>query len=174
MAWYESLSVLEQIFFVSGVVGTLLFLIRIVLMLVGLEHGHDTAGHLGAATDIDGVHGGELDGSSDGAGPALLEHGGDVHGDTDTTPDLPADGMGDTGASELSQGGLPEQEPAPGWSTEFVGEFLQLFSLQTISTFFMMFGWFGMAFYRGLHLAVGTALPLSLAGGPARSTSWPS
>jgi len=116
--WFQSLSLLEQVFLFTGVFGTFLFLIRVVLMFMGMgDH------------DVDG--GGDLDHGDFDSGGGDLDHG-----------DLDADG-GDLDHADSDA--VAHNDPADGVADMMS---FKLLSFQGLTGFFMMFGVVGMAISR--------------------------
>lgn len=123
IAWWEAMTLIEQIFAVVGIAATVLLVIEVILLLVGAGHGAD------ASTDA----------------PS------DVHFDTAGHMDMPGHvdvHIGDVSADGISDIDVLTDADAPAdvhdTQTHFGDSGLHLFTLQGLVAFFAVFGWSGL------------------------------
>jgi membrane protein implicated in regulation of membrane protease activity len=81
-AFFESLKAIEKVFFISAVLGGALFLVRLVLMFIGGDHGDSDAGGADIGGDVGGDAGGHMGGDMGGHDGSMDSHDG---GDTDAS-----------------------------------------------------------------------------------------
>ena len=137
IAWWEAMTLVEQVFAVVGIASTVLLVIEVILLLIGAGHGDasvdapqdasfDAGGHIDTPGHID-IHAGDMD----------IQIG-----------DGAADAAGDAGASvEMHDG-----------HTHFGGSGLHLFTLQGIVAFFAVFGWSGLLLLKSDVLPVASVI----------------
>lgn len=113
-AWWNSLSILQQITFVIGCATTLFMIVQIVMMLIGL--------------------GGESDFDGDGAPDDLEVEGVDLDGDG-----IPDDFDGDGIPDDLDGDGIPDSQELHGVGFSMFG--LKIFSVKSILAFFSIGSW---------------------------------
>lgn len=144
MAWWNTLTTLQQLFYTIAIPATVLLLIQTALLLFGFGHDSDADGG-----DTMDVHDG-------------LDHDGDAGFDMDHDFDPSVD-------HDLDHGFIPEHDGDPvhdaGVSAADSAD-LRLFSLRGIIAFFVMMGWTGVLFATILPpwLTVAFALAMGFAG----------
>ena len=127
LAWWEAMTLVEQIFAVVGIAATVLLVIEVILLLIGAGHGDASAD---APSDVHFDTPGDMD------MPGHVDiHIGDVTADgmsdvdVSAGPDMPADAS----PADLHDG-----------HTHFGDSGLHLFTLQGLVAFFAVFGWSGL------------------------------
>ncbi|MDL2237578.1 NfeD family protein [Christensenellaceae bacterium OttesenSCG-928-K19] len=136
VAWWEAMSLVEQIFAVVGIASTVLLVVQVILLIIGFGSDTDAGG-----IDADADAGGGFDADADfGDAPGGISeeisidmpdvdididvHAGDWYGPSDSAPD----------------GGFVVET-----NTEVPsGSGLHIFTMQGIITFFAVFGWSGL------------------------------
>lgn len=131
LAWWEAMTLVEQIFAVVGIAATVLLVIEVILLLIGAGHGDASAD---APSDVHFDTPGDMDMPGDMPGHVDI-HIGDVTADgmsdvdVSAGPDMPADAS----PADLHDG-----------HTHFGDSGLHLFTLQGLVAFFAVFGWSGL------------------------------
>jgi len=147
VAWWEAMTMVEQIFAVIGIASTLLLIIEVILLIVGFGGHADSDIGGGDSVDID-INDGTSDINID------VDGGGDIHVDMH-----PGDWYGDSPDVDLSNMTTPES----GSSDFGAGTGIHLFTLQGIIAFFSVFGWSGLAMLKsGLPSAASMAIAIAL------------
>lgn len=139
IAWWEAMTLVEQIFAVVGIASTVLLVIEVILLLIGAGHGADT--------DMDAP------GDMDAGGHDLAMHDGIPHTDVhigEITPD---------GVTDIDISADPDAPPGDFMHTDtgkthFEGSSLHLFTLQGLVAFFAVFGWSGLLMLKADMLPV--------------------
>lgn len=139
IAWWEAMTLVEQIFAVVGIASTVLLVIEVILLLVGVGHGAD------AGTDAPGDIHTDTGGMHDGI-PHTDVHIGEITTDGATDIDISMD----TDAP-------PGTHPDSG-QTHFGDSGLHLFTLQGLVAFFAVFGWSGLLLLKSDVLPVASVV----------------
>lgn len=133
IAWWESLSITEQIFAIVAIPSTVILLIQTLLLIFGLG-GHDAS----ADSDVSGLH----DGMGDMDASADFDTSFDAHG---IGADIHTDHMdwSTHSAADVHDGNqnLDHHDPAEGP----IDHGLRLFTVRGFIAFFTIFGWSGLA-----------------------------
>ncbi|MEA5004612.1 MAG: NfeD family protein [Christensenella sp.] len=143
IAWWEAMTLVEQIFAVVGIAATVLLVIEVILLLVGVGHGADagTDAPGDVHTDMGGIHDGLHD-----AIPHTDVHIGEITTDGATDIDISMD-------TDAPPGDHPDSGQA-----HFEGSGLHLFTLQGLVAFFAVFGWSGLLLLKSDVLPVASVI----------------
>lgn len=139
IAWWEAMTLIEQIFAVVGIASTVLLVIEVILLLVGV--GHDADANMDAPGDAHADMGGMHDG---------IPHT-DVH-----IGEITADGAADIDVSMDTD--APPGAPPDSGHPHFEGSGLHLFTLQGLVAFFAVFGWSGLLLLKSDVLPVASVI----------------
>ncbi len=131
IAWWEAMTLIEQIFAIVGIASTVLLVIEVVLLLVGAGHGADASGDAPSDAHFDA--------------PGNM----DVH-----IGDVSADGLSDV---DISTGTDASADVHDG-QTHFGDSGLHLFTLQGLVAFFAVFGWSGLLMLKSDVLPVASVV----------------
>lgn len=137
IAWWEAMTLIEQIFAIVGIASTVLLVIEVILLLVGAGHGADASGD--APSDV------HFDAPGDMDMPGHV----DVH-----IGDVSADGLSDV---DISTGTDASADVHDG-HTHFGDSGLHLFTLQGLVAFFAVFGWSGLLMLKSDVLPVASVV----------------
>ena len=144
IAWWEAMTLVEQIFAVVGIASTVLLVIEVILLLIGAGHGPDAGTDAPGDMDASG-HG--MDGMHDGLAHADV-HIGEITTDGATDIDISTD-------ADAPPGDFMHQGDTP---THFEGSGLHLFTLQGLVAFFAVFGWSGLLMLKSDMLPVASVI----------------
>lgn len=159
-AWWDAMSMVEQIFAVVGICATVLLVIQVILLLVGF--GSDSGSDAGGDADVDADTGGLDVGDAADADFSVDADTGDIGIDTGPPPEISID---------VGGGQMVDVEVHPGdWYGQGDGLYhadiaeagaggLRLFTMQGLIAFFAVFGWSGLVMLKsGLPTAACVAL----------------
>lgn len=150
LAWWEAMTLVEQIFAVVGIASTVLLVIEVILLLIGAGHGGDA--------DIGTDAPGDAHFDFDAQGDVYLPQDMDIH-----IGDITADGISDVDISSGADlhGGMADTGDSAGahdTHTHFGGSGLHLFTLQGLVAFFAVFGWSGLLMLKSDVLPVASVV----------------
>lgn len=134
IAWWEAMTLIEQIFAMVGIAATVLLVIEVILLAIGAGHGSDVDVHTDAPSDVDFDAGGH-------AGMDVDISDMDIH-----IGHVGPDGISDVDISggTAPPGDSPDVAAGHDAHTHFGGSGLHLFTLQGLVAFFAVFGWAGL------------------------------
>lgn len=139
IAWWEAMTLIEQIFAIVGIASTVLLVIEVILLLVGAGHGGD----VDAPSDA----------HFDGMGHADMPGNIDIH-----VGDISADGVSDVDISTGADAATDVPVDAHDGQTHFGDSGLHLFTLQGLVAFFAVFGWSGLLMLKADVLPVASVV----------------
>lgn len=164
LAWWEAMTLVEQIFAVVGIASTVLLVIEVILLLIGAGHGGDADVGADAPGDVHFDPAGEIHPGVPGGADF------DVSGHMDMPQDLDihiggvtADGISDVDISAVTDahGGMADMGGPAGTHdthTHFGASGLHLFTLQGLVAFFAVFGWSGLLMLKSGMLPVASVI----------------
>lgn len=144
LAWWEAMTLVEQIFAMVGIASTVLLVIEVILLLIGAGHGGDADVGTDASGDVHFDSPGDAHFDFDAPGDVHLPQDIDIH-----IGDITAEGISDVDVSsgtDFHDGmvGTGDMAGAHDAHTHFSGSGLHLFTLQGLVAFFAVFGWSGL------------------------------
>lgn len=144
LAWWEAMTLIEQIFAVVGIASTVLLVIEVILLLIGAGHGGDAdVGGADASGDVHFDSPGDAHFDLDAPGAVDMPQDMDIH-----IGDITADGISDVDISSGTDihGGMADSADSMDGQghTHFGESGLHLFTLQGLVAFFAVFGWSGL------------------------------
>ncbi len=133
IAWWEAMTLIEQIFAMVGIAATVLLVIEVILLAIGAGHGSDVDVHTDVPPDVgtDFDAGGHADFHTDISGM-------DIH-----VGHIGPDGISDVDISD-GAADVPDAAGTNDTHPNFGGSGLHLFTLQGLVAFFAVFGWAGL------------------------------